>query len=55
MRVKISQFAKENGLSYRTIWNYVKAGLLPFITTPTGTILIDKEKAETILQNNVSK
>lgn len=39
-KMKISQYAKLQGLTYRTIWNYVKKGLIEYEKTPTGTILI---------------
>lgn len=50
-KMKISVYAKKQGLTYRTIWNYVKKGLLKFEKTPTGTILIiveDEKKNESL-------
>lgn len=44
---KISTYAKENDLTYRTVWNMVTNNLLPYEKTPTGTILIlDQDKIE---------
>ncbi len=51
MRMKISQYAKLNGLTYKTIWNYVKNGKIPFVRTPSGTILIEVEESENMLKN----
>jgi len=45
--MKLSEWAKKNGITYRTAWNWFKAGKLPApaIQTQTGTILI-KESGE---------
>lgn len=40
MKIKISTYAKEHNLTYRTVWQYVKDGKLRHETTPSGTILI---------------
>ncbi len=44
--MKLSVWAKKQGISYRTAWRWFKAGKLPALVeqTPTGTILI-KETA----------
>jgi putative resolvase len=41
--MKLSVWAKQQGISYRTAWNWFKAGKLPIpsIQTKTGTILVD--------------
>ena len=41
--MKLSTWAKQQGISYRTAWNWYKAGRLPVPAhqTPTGTILVD--------------
>ena len=39
-KVKISTYAKENDLHYRTVWNHCRQGLLEYEQLPTGTILI---------------
>ncbi len=39
-KVKISTYAKENDLHYRTVWNHCKQGLLEYEQLPTGTILV---------------
>lgn len=40
--MKLSQWCKEQGISYKTGWNWFKAGKLPVnaIQTTTGTILV---------------
>jgi len=40
MKYKISEYAKINRVSYRTIWNKVKNNELPFEKTSTGRFLI---------------
>lgn len=43
--MKLSQWAKEKGICYRTAWNMFRAGKIPCAyTLPTGTIIIPEEK-----------
>lgn len=43
--MKLSDWCKENGLSYQTGWNMFKAGKLPHARQlPTGTILVNEPK-----------
>ncbi|MEW6080943.1 MAG: IS607 family transposase, partial [Bacillota bacterium] len=41
--MKLSEWAKQNGVRYQTAWRWFKAGILPVPATrlPTGTILVD--------------
>ena len=41
--MKLSEWARRNGVSYRTAWNWFRAGTLPVpaVQLPTGTILVD--------------
>ena len=39
--MKLSDYAKSQGISYRTAWNWWKKGLLKGHQLPTGTIIID--------------
>ncbi|MGH9428618.1 MAG: IS607 family transposase [Terriglobia bacterium] len=41
--MKLSEWAKLQGVSYRTAWNWFKAGTLPVkaVQTETGTILVE--------------
>lgn len=45
MRIKLSKWAKENGVSYQTAWSWVNSGKMPnrVIKTDTGTILVESE------------
>ena len=44
MFIKLSKWAKEQGVSYRTAWNYFKAGNLKGKQLETGTILVEIDK-----------
>ena len=46
--MKLSDWARQQGVSYRTAWNWFKAGNLPVpaVQTPTGTILVEEPKSE---------
>lgn len=57
--MKLSEWAKKQGISYRTAWRWFKEGKLPVEAeqTPTGTILIKdspKEKAQVAIYARVS-
>ena len=47
MCMKLSEWAKKNGITYRTAWKWFKAGKLPAYAeqTATGTILVREESA----------
>lgn len=51
--MKLSTWAKKQGISYRTAWRWFKEGKLPVMVeqTATGTILIKEENAP--LDNHV--
>lgn len=55
MKKKISTYAKENDLTYLTVYNMIQRKEIPFIRTPKGTYLIIEEenKKEYITKNNV--
>ena len=40
-RIKLSQWAKDNGVSWRTAYRYFKSGKISGIQFDNGTILID--------------
>ena len=50
MKYKISQYAKLERVTYRTIWNRIKKGLLETETTPNGHILVvvDENKEQRV-------
>lgn len=41
--MKLSTFAKEKGISYKTAWRWWKAGVIKGKQMPSGTIILDKE------------
>lgn len=50
MKLKISQYAKIEKVTYRTIWNRIKSGNLEYEKTPNGHILvvIDENKKQRV-------
>lgn len=53
MRIKLSKYAKNNGISYITAYRYFMKGELKGIQMPSGTILIDEETTNNALINNI--
>lgn len=55
--MKLSDWAKKNGISYQTAWNWFKAGKLPVKhkQTATGTILVYPENDESANQKDEKK
>jgi Predicted site-specific integrase-resolvase len=45
--MKLSDWAKSQGIAYQTAWRWFKMGKLPVktIQTPSGTILVEPEKS----------
>ena len=41
--MKLSQYAKQQGISYRTVLRWWKAGLIKGYQSPTGTIIVTEE------------
>jgi putative resolvase len=42
--MKLSDYAKKNGIGYRTAWNHYKLGLIPNARKlPSGIIIVDEE------------
>lgn len=46
--MKLSDYAKSQGISYRTAWNWWKQGLLKGHQLPNGTIIIDVDSSNQI-------
>ncbi|MEC4985775.1 MAG: IS607 family transposase [Oscillatoria sp. PMC 1068.18] len=44
MEMKLSDYAKKAGISYRTAWRWWKQGILTGYQSPTGTIIILEEE-----------
>ena len=40
MKYKISEYAKLKNVTYRTVWNWVKKGIVQHELTPSGGIRI---------------
>ena len=38
--MKLSQYAKQQGISYKTAWRWYKAGQLDAYQSPTGTVIV---------------
>jgi putative resolvase len=43
--MKLSQYAKQHGISYKTAWRWYKAGQLDAYQTPTGTVIVRDQSA----------
>ena len=43
--MKLSQYAKQQGISYKTAWRWYKAGQLDAYQTPTGMVVVRDPKA----------
>ena len=52
MKKKISTYAKENDLTYHTVYNMVKRGDLPSVVLPSGTILIEDTSSRLLESSN---
>jgi predicted site-specific integrase-resolvase len=56
--MKLSQYAKHLGLTYRTVWNYYKQGKIPnAYELPSGTIIVPDDiiKNESKQENKIKK
>ncbi|MEN3039706.1 MAG: recombinase family protein [Candidatus Kryptonium sp.] len=49
--MKLSDYAKRKGISYKTAWRWFKAGYLKGEQLPTGTIIVYEEEGKPT-QNN---
>ena len=45
--MKLSQYAKQHGISYKTAWRWYKAGQLDAYQTATGTVIVRDQPAVT--------
>lgn len=45
--MKLSTYAKEVGINYKTAWRYYRQGLLKGYQLPTGTIIIEESGKNT--------
>lgn len=52
--MKLSSYAKQVGVSYRTAWRWYKEGSVPGYQLPSGTIIITLQKTDTNLSKVVA-
>lgn len=48
--LKLSEYAKKMGVTYRTAWNWYKSGKLDAIQMPTGIIIVVDEHNKDIIK-----
>ena len=48
MKYKISQYAKKNNVTIRTVWNWIKDGKVETIRTNTNRVLIIEDELKTL-------
>ena len=46
--MKLSQYAKKAGISYKTAWRWYKAGILDAYQMPTGMVVVRDPQIERI-------
>jgi predicted site-specific integrase-resolvase len=51
--VKLSDYAKRQGISYRTAWRWFKSGLLNAEQMPTGTIIVRDDTVTRVQESTV--
>lgn len=51
--MKLSHYAKQAGVSYRTAWSWWKSGAISGYQLPSGTIIVDVDKGSPISENVV--
>lgn len=44
--MKLSQYAKKMGVTYKTVWRWYKAGQLDAYQTPTGMVVVREQQTE---------
>jgi putative resolvase len=44
--MKLSQYAKKMGVTYKTVWRWYKAGQLDAYQTPTGMVVVREQQGE---------
>lgn len=52
--MKLSDYAKQKGISYHTAWRMWKRGQLNAERLPTGTIIVKEDSTTTANQNTVA-
>ena len=54
MVMKLSQYAKKAGISYKTAWRWYKAGILDAYQTPSGMIVVRDPQMERDLTGRIA-
>ncbi len=52
--MKLSQYAKQQGISYKTAWRWYKAGQLDAYQTPTGTVIVRDAPQQVVSQGRIA-
>jgi putative resolvase len=52
--MKLSQYAKKAGISYKTAWRWYKAGTLDAYQTPTGMVVVREPHMERALTGRIA-
>lgn len=52
--MKLSEYAKQQGISYRTAFRWWQAGQIPGYQAPTGTIIVQEPKAPAVQAQRVA-
>jgi putative resolvase len=52
--MKLSEYAKRQGISYRTAFRWWKAGQIPGYQAPSGTIIVQEPRAETMPSRRIA-
>ncbi len=52
--MKLSQYAKKTGISYKTAWRWYKAGTLDAYQTPSGTVIVRDPQRERDLTGRIA-
>lgn len=52
--MKLSEYARRMGISYRTAWNYFKQGELDAYQTHTGTVIVREKESKALAGKNAA-
>lgn len=53
--MKLSDYAKKMGITYRTAWNWFKSGDINAVQMPSGTIIVKDEHNKEIIKEIENK
>jgi predicted site-specific integrase-resolvase len=52
--MKLSEYARQNGISYKTAWRWWKEGTLPGKQMPSGTVIVEEPREPTAMPQRVA-